>query len=39
MMHWWDDTDRGQPKFSKNKSVPVPLCPPKIPDGNENYFN
>jgi hypothetical protein len=29
----WNDTDRGKPKNSREKPVPVPLCPPQIPHG------
>jgi hypothetical protein len=27
----WNDIDRGKPKNSREKSLPVPLCPPQIP--------
>ena len=31
MEHWWNDTDKGKRKCSgKQKSVPLPLCLPKI---------
>ena len=29
--HWWNDIDRGKPKYSVKKIVPVPLCLPQIP--------
>jgi hypothetical protein len=29
----WNETDRGKPKYSGEKPVPVPLCPPQIPHG------
>jgi hypothetical protein len=32
MEHRWNETDRGKPKNSGQKPVPVPLCPPQIPD-------
>jgi hypothetical protein len=33
MEHRWNKTDRGKPKYSEEKPVPVPLCPPQIPHG------
>jgi hypothetical protein len=33
MEKWWNDADSGKPKFSEQKSVAVPLCPPQIPHG------
>jgi hypothetical protein len=33
MEHQWNETDRGKPKYSGEKPVPVPLCPPQIPHG------
>jgi hypothetical protein len=33
MEHRWNVTDRGKPKYSGEKPVPVPLCPPQIPYG------
>jgi hypothetical protein len=33
MEHQWNKTDRGKPKNSGEKPVPVPLCPPQIPHG------
>jgi hypothetical protein len=30
MEHWWNDIDRGKPKYSEEKPVPMPLCPPQI---------
>jgi hypothetical protein len=33
MEHRWNETDRGKPKNSGKKPVPVPLCPPQIPHG------
>jgi hypothetical protein len=33
MEHRWNETDRGKPKYSGEKPVPVPLCPPQIPHG------
>jgi hypothetical protein len=33
MEHWWNEIDRGKPKYSGKKPVPVPLCPPQIPHG------
>jgi hypothetical protein len=33
MEHMWNETDRGKPKYSGQKPVPVPLCPPQIPHG------
>jgi hypothetical protein len=34
MEQWWNDTDRKKTKYVlKEKPVPVPLCPPKIPHG------
>jgi hypothetical protein len=33
MEHRWNEIDRGKPKYSGKKPVPVPLCPPQIPDG------
>jgi hypothetical protein len=29
----WNDTDRGKTKTSDKKTIPVPLCPPQIPQG------
>ena len=29
----WNETDRVKPKYSGEKPVPVPLCPPQIPLG------
>jgi hypothetical protein len=29
--HGWNEIDRGKPKYSGKKPVPVPLCPPQIP--------
>jgi hypothetical protein len=31
--HRWNEIDRGKPKYSGEKPVPVPLCPPQIPNG------
>jgi hypothetical protein len=31
--HQWNESDKGKPKYSEEKPVPVPLCPPKIPHG------
>jgi hypothetical protein len=31
MEHRWNENDRGQPKYSGEKPVPAPLCPPQIP--------
>jgi hypothetical protein len=31
MEHRWNYTDRGKPKYSGKKPIPVPLCPPQIP--------
>jgi hypothetical protein len=33
MEHRRNETDRGKPKYSGEKPVPVPLCPPQIPHG------
>jgi hypothetical protein len=33
MEHRWNEIDRGKPKYSGKKPVPVPLCPPQIPQG------
>jgi hypothetical protein len=33
MEHRWNETDRGKLKYSGEKPVPVPLCPPQIPHG------
>jgi hypothetical protein len=33
MEHRWNETDRGKPKYSGDKPIPVPLCPPQIPHG------
>jgi hypothetical protein len=33
MEHEWNEIDRGKPKYSGGKPVPVPLCPPPIPHG------
>jgi hypothetical protein len=33
MEHRWNEIDRGKPKYSGEKPVPVPLCPPQIPHG------
>jgi hypothetical protein len=34
MEHRWSEIDRGKPKYSGGKKpVPVPLCPPQIPQG------
>jgi len=33
MMQWWNDTDKGKPKYSKKNAVPVPLFPPRISHG------
>jgi hypothetical protein len=33
MQHQWNETDKGKPKYSGKKPVPVPLCPPQIPRG------
>jgi hypothetical protein len=32
-VHWWNDADRQEPKYSKERPVSVPLCPPQIPNG------
>jgi hypothetical protein len=29
----WNEIDRGKPKYSGKKPVPVPLCPPQILHG------
>jgi hypothetical protein len=31
MEHWWSDFD-GKNEVLKEKPVPVPLCPPQIPN-------
>ena len=31
MQHRWNEIDRGKPKYSGKKPVPLPLCPPQIP--------
>jgi hypothetical protein len=31
MEHRWNEIDRGKPKYSGEKPVPVPLCPPQNP--------
>jgi hypothetical protein len=31
--HRWNEFDRGKPKYSGKKPVPVPLCPQQIPHG------
>jgi hypothetical protein len=28
---WWNDDYRGKQKYSSEKAVPLPLCPPQIP--------
>jgi hypothetical protein len=33
MEHRWNEIDRGKPKYSGEKPVPAPLCPPQIPHG------
>jgi hypothetical protein len=33
MEHRWDETDSVKPKYSGEKPVSVPLCPPQIPHG------
>jgi hypothetical protein len=34
MEHWWNDTDRGKPKYVLGENlVTVPLCPPQISHG------
>jgi hypothetical protein len=33
MEHRWNYIDRGKPKYSGGKPVPVPLCLPQIPHG------
>jgi hypothetical protein len=33
MEHRWNEIDREKPKYSGEKPVPVPLCPPQIPHG------
>jgi hypothetical protein len=33
MGHRWNEIDRGKPKYSGEKLVPVPLYPPQIPHG------
>ena len=33
MEHMWNESDRGKPKYSGGKPVPVSLCPPQIPHG------
>jgi hypothetical protein len=33
MEHRWNLIDGGKPKYSGEKPVPVPLCPPQIPHG------
>jgi hypothetical protein len=33
MEHRWNEIDRRKPKYSGEKPVPVPLCPPQIPHG------
>ena len=35
MEHWWNDTDRAEPKYSREKPVPVPHCPPQFLPGLE----
>jgi hypothetical protein len=29
----WNEIDRGKPKYSGGKPVPMSLCPPQIPHG------
>jgi len=31
MEHWWNGSNRGVPKYSKQKPVPRLLSPPQIP--------
>jgi hypothetical protein len=31
MEHRWNEIDRGKPKNSGEKPLPMPLCPPKNP--------
>jgi len=31
VQYWWNTTDRGQLKHSREKPIPVPLHPPQIP--------
>jgi hypothetical protein len=31
MQQWWNDADRGKPKFPEKKPVAIPLFPPQIP--------
>jgi hypothetical protein len=31
--HWWTDTDRGKPKYSEKKPVPLLLCSTQISRG------
>jgi hypothetical protein len=33
MEHRWNEIDRGKPKYSGEKPVPVPFCPPQNPHG------
>jgi hypothetical protein len=33
MEHRWNEVDKGKPKYSGEKPVPVPLCPPQITHG------
>jgi hypothetical protein len=33
MEHQWNKIDRGKPRYSEEKPVPVSLCPPQIPHG------
>jgi hypothetical protein len=35
----WNDTDRGKPKNSGKKRIPVPLCPPQILYGVTRAWN
>jgi len=28
--HWWNKTDRAEPKYSGDNPGPVPLCPKQI---------
>jgi hypothetical protein len=39
MGHRWNEIDRGKPKYSGEKPVPVSLCPPQIPRGSTQYRN
>ena len=33
ILRWWTDIDRGKTEVLRNKTVPLPLCPPQDPKG------